>query len=147
MFRLFRLGPKMRVYRGRTSLISHIRGVAQPQIEDKGRVPQKRQSACRVRQEQRRVANNAACRADPSPGGEPLRNVATLWLGQQAAPRNVSRCGSSMGPCIPPPGIDAMGKTSCCVIPGSRGLLTDRAALPKTPIQGPILDGFTQMLG
>ena len=57
MFRLFRLGPKMRVYRGRTRLISHIRGVAQPQIEDKGRVPQKRQSACRVRQEQRRVAN------------------------------------------------------------------------------------------
>ena len=40
-----------------------------------------------------------------------------------------------------------MGKTSRCVIPGSRLLLTDRAALPKTPIQGPILDGFTQMLG
>jgi hypothetical protein len=34
-----------------------------------------------------------------------------------------------MGRLYPPPGIDAMGKTLRWVIPGSRLLLTDRAAI------------------
>ena len=54
--------------------------------------------------------------------------MAALWVGKQAAPGNVSRCGSSMGRLYPPPGIDAMGKTLSWVIPGSRLLATDRAA-------------------
>jgi hypothetical protein len=61
--------------------------------------------------------------------GRPLCGVADLWVGKQAAPGNVSRCGSSMGRLYPPHGIDAMGKTLRWVIPGSRLLATDRAAI------------------
>jgi hypothetical protein len=37
-----------------------------------------------------------------------------------------------MGRCIPPPGIDAMGKTLRWDVPGSRLLLTDRAAMLRS---------------
>jgi hypothetical protein len=66
--------------------------------------------------------------ADRTPGGEPLCSLAALWVGKQAAPGNVSRCGSSMGRLYPPHGIEAMGKTLRWVVPGSRLLPTHRAA-------------------
>jgi hypothetical protein len=54
-----------------------------------------------MRKDHRRVANTQRVERTRPPGGEPLRNLAALWVGKQAAPGNVSRCGSSMGPCIP----------------------------------------------
>jgi hypothetical protein len=62
-------------------------------------------------------------------GGEPLCSLAALWVGKQAAPGNVSRCGSSMGRLYPQHGVDALGKTLRWVVPGSRLLLTHRAAM------------------
>ena len=59
----------------------------------------------------------------------PRDSLAALWVGKQAAPGNVSRCGSFMGRLYPPHRIDAMSKTLRWVNPGSCLLLTDRAAI------------------
>src|SRR5580700_10022158 len=61
--------------------------------------------------------------------GRPLCGPAALRVVKQAAPGNVSRCGSFMGRLYPPPGTDAMGKTLRWVIPGSRLLPTAIAAI------------------
>jgi hypothetical protein len=82
-----------------------------------------------MRKEHRRVANKPRVERAGTPGGEPLCSLAALWVGKQAAPGNVSRCGSSRGRLYLPRGIDAMGKTLRWVIPGSRLLLTHRAAI------------------
>ena len=50
-----------------------------------------------MRKERKRVANTPRVERIERPGGEPLCSMAALWVGKQAAPENVSRCGSSMG--------------------------------------------------
>jgi hypothetical protein len=82
-----------------------------------------------MRKEPRRVASPSRVERTERPGGKPLCSLAALWVGKQAAPGNVSRFGSSMGRLYPPHRTDAMGKTLRWVIPGSRLLLTDRAAI------------------
>ena len=63
----------------------------------------------------------------PTPGGEPLGSVASLSVGSKRL-RERLELRQFYGPLYPRNRLDAMGKTLRWVTPGSRLLLTDRAA-------------------
>jgi hypothetical protein len=81
-----------------------------------------------MRKEHRRVANTP--RVEWTERLEGSRFVAWQLYGLVAGgSRGRLEVWQFYGPLYPPPGIDALGKTVRWVIPGSRLLLTDRAAI------------------
>jgi hypothetical protein len=111
----------------RTSILQD--SVRTPQIRGRGRrrVSQKRQSAKRLRNGHRKVANPP--RVERSEGLEGSRFIVWQLYGSLAGgSRECLEVWQFYGPVVSAAGIDAMGKTLHWVMPGSRLLPTHRAA-------------------